>query len=120
MPLRVAHAVGGDPVDVRCLDRTAIAAEGGEAHVVQHDVHDFGASSGALGGSYGAQSGLESRMSTLTVPRNSEAIRPTALSSRLPNPNPIRYSHITRRGRVIPCGRPLPASAPTAGLAGSR
>src|SRR6478609_3062414 len=46
----------------------------------------LGAPSGALGGSNGAQSGSESRISTLIVPLNSEPINPTALSSRMPEP----------------------------------
>ena len=40
VPLRVAHAVGGDAIDVGRLDRAAIAVHRGEADVVEHDVHD--------------------------------------------------------------------------------
>ena len=39
MPLRVADSLGRDPVDVRCLNGTAIAAHGREPHVIQHHVH---------------------------------------------------------------------------------
>ena len=39
VPLRVAHAVAGDPVDVRRLDRAAVARHRREADVVEHGVH---------------------------------------------------------------------------------
>ncbi len=42
MELRVAHAALHDPVDVRCLDRTAVAAHRREADVVEDDVEDAG------------------------------------------------------------------------------
>ena len=40
VPLRVPHAVGRDLVDVRRLDRSAVAAHRRETDVVEHDVHD--------------------------------------------------------------------------------
>src|SRR5437764_14982831 len=42
MPLRVADAVRCDPVEVRRLDRTAVAAERGEADIVEDDLDDIG------------------------------------------------------------------------------
>ena len=42
MPLRVADAVRCDPVEVRRLDRTAVAAERGEADIVEDDLDDVG------------------------------------------------------------------------------
>ena len=48
MELRVAHAVGDDPVDVRCLDRPAVAAHRREADVVEHDVDDVRRTVGRL------------------------------------------------------------------------
>ena len=49
VPLRVAHAVGDDAVDVRRLDRTAVAVERREADVVEHDVDDVRRALGRLG-----------------------------------------------------------------------
>ena len=40
VPLRVAHALGRDAVDVGRLDRPAVGAHRREADVVEHDVHD--------------------------------------------------------------------------------
>ena len=39
VPLLVAHTIGGDRIDVRRVDRTAVAAHRREPHVVEHDVH---------------------------------------------------------------------------------
>ncbi len=61
MPLGIANAVGGKPIDVRRLDGTAVAAERGEPHIVQHDVHDARCALGSL-------RGLERRPVRLRIP----------------------------------------------------
>ena len=70
VPLRVAHARVGDPVDVRRLDRPAVARHRREPDVIEHGVHHVRRALGARGGSNGDQSGTESRMSTLILPLN--------------------------------------------------
>src|SRR4029079_16642395 len=46
--LRVADSVVRDPVDVRRLDRAAVAVQGREPDVIQHDVDDTGRAAGSL------------------------------------------------------------------------
>src|SRR5438128_11440702 len=48
MPLRVPDPVVRDPVDVRRLDRPAVAAHGRKAHVVQHYEHHVRRAIGGL------------------------------------------------------------------------
>ena len=75
VPLREAHPVGRDPVDVRGLDRPAVAAHRREARRRRARCRRRSAHpSGAFGGSNGVQSGTESRMSTLIDPRNGTGI----------------------------------------------
>ena len=63
------------------VDRAAVALHRREADVVEHDVDDVRRSSGAFGGSNGAQSGTESRMSTLILPLNGALmVRPRVLA----------------------------------------
>src|SRR5450755_2336705 len=73
--LRVADARRDDPVDVRSLDRPAVAAHRREPHIIENDVQHIRRSIRALGGSNGDQSAPESRISTLIVPPNGLAIR---------------------------------------------
>src|SRR3954447_26755835 len=46
MPLRVPHSVRREAIDVRGVDRAAVAAERGETDVVQDDVDDAGSTFG--------------------------------------------------------------------------
>ena len=107
----VCHCVyrtpgAGDPVDVRRLDRAAVASHRREADVVEHDVDHVRRPVRRLGGSNGDQSGTESRMSTLILPWNG-LLMTCSLRSRGKCPRCRRTGH--RPERVIQCARALPA-----------
>ena len=81
VPLGVAHAVVRDLVDVRRLDRSAIARHGREADVVEHDVDDVGRPVRSLGRR--ERRPVRRRITDVDVDDSSEWSRPCSITPSL-------------------------------------